>query len=267
MPHSTTHLHAQNPLSHSPSGDSYTGLGCFPLGRHTTSAETSDLVQTLRRLRERRMLQPISPSLFSDIKAQLAPLRAARGFWSRARDAQQAAAVGELLEGLESGARELTIYAFPDSTRLSSTAGQVWGLFERDGHTGRTVLYVSGKQRDVAGTVLHTFLSSRRCVRLQCFLAEYVLADQAGTLTEEWELPERLQWDVDMLGREELKELLERLETETTLEAPILVAKLRGYCEEQVEKRKEPVWWGGGRGGGGSGMVVEEDSRTKSTET
>lgn len=79
---------------------------------------------------------------------------------------------------------------------------------------------------------------------------DYRLADQAERLSEEWELPQRLQKDVEMLGREQLQELCERLVNEGKLEAPILLAKLAGLCEKVLEKGKEPVWWVEENGGG-----------------
>ncbi|KAF2680737.1 hypothetical protein K458DRAFT_392411 [Lentithecium fluviatile CBS 122367] len=112
-----------------------------------------------------------------------------------------------------------------------------------DPRTRTTYLYISAKSTDLAGTVLHTFLSSRRCSRTQCFLAEYVLADQARRLSEEWELPERLQIDIDVLDPNKLKQLLERLEMEGSLDAPVLFAKLRGYCEDVLERKGALVWW------------------------
>ena len=109
-----------------------------------------------------------------------------------------------------------------------------------DIRTHTTYLYISAKQHDLASTVLHTFMSSRRISRLQCFLAEYMLADQAERLTEDWELPERLQEDVEILGKDELQELRKQLADENGLEAPIFLPKLAGLCEELLEKEKEP---------------------------
>lgn len=82
-------------------------------------------------------------------------------------------------------------------------------------------------------------MSSRRCTRLQCFLAEYLLADQEKTLSKEWELPDRFQRDIDGLSSEDLAELLERLEQEVVSEAPELIAKLRVYCEDALDRKKQ----------------------------
>ncbi|KAL5413266.1 hypothetical protein PMIN03_003863 [Paraphaeosphaeria minitans] len=250
----------RNAISHSPSGDSYTGLGCFPLGHHTTPAETAALTQTARSLRESKALHQVSPATYDAITAQLAPLREAQSFWARhARDAHVAHAVRELLELLDAKSPALAVYVLPESPRLGSVAPVVWGLAEVDIDVdvagGKTYLYISGGQADLAGVVLHTFLSSRRVSRLQCFLAEYVLADQAGRLTADWALPARLQEELACLGREELRVLGGRLDGEGRLEAPVLLAKLAGLCEELVEKGEEPVLGGvGGRGGRGGGV-------------
>jgi hypothetical protein len=132
----------------------------------------------------------------------------------------------------------LNIYTYPDSALLDSSTPPIWGAFEHqlDDFARNTNLYISGQQKDLAGAILHTFLSSRRCARLQCFLAEYVLADTAGRLTEDWELPQRFQEDVLILTDDELKSFVSRLEQESTLGAPILMAKLRSLCESRLVK-------------------------------
>lgn len=78
---------------------------------------------------------------------------------------------------------------------------------------------------------------------MQCFLAEYELADLANSLSKEWGLPDRFQKDIDALCTENLAELLERLEQEPISDAPVLMAKLKVYCEEVLERKKEPGWW------------------------
>jgi hypothetical protein len=249
MPPSPTH--PLDALSNSDTGDSYTGLGCFPLGTHINHTDTSDLVSTLRHLRARRILHPIPATTLETVKAQLSPLQAAQSFWlQNAPDAPQTCVVHDLLEALthvqDGGSETLKLYIFPDSTRLSSIAPPTWGLYEIDADTHTTYLYISAKSTDLAGTVLHTFMSSRRCSRLQCFLAEYGLAEQTGGLSERWGLPGRLQGDVDLLGKVELGELLERFENEGSLEAGGLFAKLRGYCEEMLERKTGPIWWAEG---------------------
>lgn len=150
----------------------------------------------------------------------------------------------ELLSLLDTDSPQLRIYPFPDSARL--TAGKVtfWGLSELCLEERVTYLYISSQAGDFAATVLHTFLSSRRIFRLQCFLAEYVLADQVGGLSADWELPGRVQGDVEGLGGREVGALRERLDKEGRIEAPVLLAKLAGLCEEVGKRGREPVWWG-----------------------
>jgi hypothetical protein len=116
-----------------------------------------------------------------------------------------------------------------------------WGLFEFDDQSRKTVLYISNKTSDLSGTILHTFMTSRWCPRLQCFLAEYVLADHAKRLTGRWRLPARFQQDIDQLSMTQRKEFLERLENESKLAAPILLEKLRAYCEETTKADNEGV--------------------------
>ncbi|KAH7401637.1 hypothetical protein BKA66DRAFT_565254 [Pyrenochaeta sp. MPI-SDFR-AT-0127] len=190
------------------------------------------------------MLHLVSTEARQELEAHLAPLREEQNHWPRQpRNTPEAHAVQELLDDIDIRSERLQVYTFPDSTRLSSTAPQAWGIFELDTHTRTTYLYISTKSHDFTGTVLHTYMSSRRCTRMQCFLAEYELADLANSLSKEWGLPDRFQKDIDALCTENLAELLERLEQEPISDAPVLMAKLKVYCEEVLERKKEPGWW------------------------
>lgn len=264
-----------NPLSVSPTGETYTGHGCFPLGHHVNHEDISDLTQTLNHLRETKMLHPISADTISKIRAELTPLRDAQSFWSHARDAKQALAIRELLYALhldgrkesidtnENGDEEgvgkegvelrgLEIYTFPSAFLLSTSAPQIWGLHAfslpsaKHPTTASTILYLSLETASLSSTLLHTFLSSRQCSRAQCFLAEYVLADQSNALMDEWELPQRLRDDIQGLSLEELREWVERLGSDCgrggVLEAPVLIAKLREFSVEEVERRRPVIW-------------------------
>lgn len=248
-------LRPPNALSNAPTGTAYNALGCFPIGTNPSPERISTSTHALSSLRKSNTLQPISPSQYADLKASLAPLHKAQVFWARhERDAAQAHAVGELLSSLDGseGAQELDIYTFDESmiTTVSDDATStptppIWGLFERvtTPPNAKTIIYLSATTppSDLPGALLHTFLSSRGLSRLQCFLAEYVLADAAGQLTGTWGLPARLQRDVERLRREELRVLRERLDGEGRIEAPVLLAKLAGLCEELEEGGNDGV--------------------------
>lgn len=115
--------HSRNALSNSPSGESYIGLGCFPLGRHITHTDVSELVSTLHNLRSHKMLHPISTTSFQELEGHLVSLRAAQGIWPyQVRDSPQSHAIQESLDDVDIKSERLQVYTFPDSTRLSSTA-------------------------------------------------------------------------------------------------------------------------------------------------
>jgi hypothetical protein len=242
-----------NPISSSEAGDSQTGFGCFPLGKYIASSDFHDLVSALGNLRTRNMLSPLSHKAWTEMRQQLGPLEEAQAFWSRnRRDAWQAVAIHELMTTLfgkpehdaeeppsASSTHNLEIWHFPASKRLTSAQRQIWGLHEIDMAARTTHLYVSSVAvRFLPYIVLHTFLSSRQCNRTQCFLAEYVLADQANGLTDDWELPHRFQNDIDLLSLEELEAFMKRLYGQPNLESPVLQAKLAGYCEDRIERTK-----------------------------
>lgn len=232
-----------NPLSDSATGQSYTGLACFPLGHHLTYDDVSEIVHTLHHLRKSKIIQPMRDDSLEIIQSHLRRLQTAKSFWSHRRDAHQAKTIEELLRQLppdgEPDFDSLEIYQFPDSERPTIARVRVWGVYEFDAHTKKTILYISGKANNTASTVLHTFMTSRMCPRLQCFLAEYVSADQAGRLGGQWGLPARLQQDLDQLSGVERDQFVSRFEKESKLGAPILLEQLRAYCEELSEIGRE----------------------------
>lgn len=64
----STHTH---PISFSPRGHDYTGLGCFQLGLDCSLSDFTDLVHTQRHLRDLGMLEAVKPEVLLRIGDQL----------------------------------------------------------------------------------------------------------------------------------------------------------------------------------------------------
>lgn len=167
---------AQNPLSTSSTHECYTGLGCFPIGQHVSHTEVSELVKTLHHLHETKMLHLLPAARLEEVKSQLRPLYEAQGFWSSSRDAHQSHAIHEFLNLMfpttpPAEPHHLEIYVYPDSALLNSSGPSIWGVFEFqfDEFARNTILYVSGQPKDLAGVILHTFMSSRHSLDYSAF--------------------------------------------------------------------------------------------------
>jgi hypothetical protein len=117
-------------LVNSAADESYTELGYFPIGQHITYSDVSDLVETLHRSRQRKMLPTLPPTSVNEVKAQLVKA------WLRPiQEIPRKYAVRELFHDLELMSDRSTIYVFPDYARLSYAAPRVWDLFGCDSST------------------------------------------------------------------------------------------------------------------------------------
>lgn len=242
MPRPSPHVH--DSLSNSPAGESYMGLGCFPLGQHITHTDVSDLVSTLHHLRRRKLLPALPAASLIQVRDRLRPLYDSMIVLPKtAFAAVSASKLRDILEDLDTLCGRVAVFTFADSRRLSCTAPHVCGLFGFDVNTRATYLYISATSGDVASTILHTYMSSRKNSRLQCLLAEYILAEQTDTLTVQGGLPSRFEDEIDELSYEEIADFMERLEQERHPDALTLFAKLTEYCEIALERKKEQTWW------------------------
>jgi hypothetical protein len=225
-----------NPFSFSPRGYDYTGLGCFPIGLDCSSEDFEDQVETQRRLRDLKLLKPVEQKELRRIGEQLFALDESHSSW--ARTVHESQAVKELLCALTADNDDdhglLRVYMGLDSGFRTGSDAQFWGLYDVDPTSGFTDLFISGKARDLPGTILHTFMSSRNCTRAQCFMAENSLSKQTGSLTETWELPPRLLQDLEVLTPTESILFIQHLERSNCEECPILSAKVRSRCEYQL---------------------------------
>ncbi|KAH0537525.1 hypothetical protein FGG08_005700 [Glutinoglossum americanum] len=234
VPHVNT-----NPLSFSRRGADYTGLGCFPLGFDCSPNDFTDLVQSQRRLRELGLLDPVAPDELRRIGEQLHALHnnTRSSLADSPDDLQVIEELAELLcqvTGNDEDNNRLRVYVGLDSGFRNASDVQFWGLYDFDSQLGTVDIYISKKVRDLPGTILHSFMSSRNCTRSQCFMAEIALAKQTGCLTETFELAPRLLQDIEMLSPEEILVFLQHLSLSKCEESSNILAMLRSCCEYQL---------------------------------
>lgn len=202
------------PFSYSYRGEDYTGLGCFQLGLDASAEDFAELTEGQRRLKDLNLLDRVQPDKLKEFAEKI------KGLYDKDRQSWEyspydSQAVRDLVDQLCSATGTdddmLKVYTGMHSGFHHGTHHQYWGLHDVDPVTGSTEIYISLKTTDRAGTLLHTFLSSRQYTRSQCFMAEVSLAEQTESLHEKWQLPDRIVKDVEGLSSTELILLAQRL--------------------------------------------------------
>jgi glycosyltransferase involved in cell wall biosynthesis len=212
-------------LADSSKGDSFTGLGCFQLGHEPTFVEYSDLLESQRRLEGLGLLARVSDEQLAVAREEIAVLSGAQHLGSASL------AVSTLLDLLKKehhsgthGKVRMKVFYGLHSAFQTESGAQYTGLYDTrpDDETDITI-YLSKKAEDLASAILHTYLSSQRYSRSECFLAEEALAERNGRVNESRLFP-RLARDVELLSPTEGILLLDRLQA--SKQPTSLVAKI-----------------------------------------
>ena len=132
---------------------------------------------------------------------------------------------------VKSSEEALEVYIGLDTGfRTADAHSQFWGLYDGDHHLTR--LYISRNSKDLAGTILHTYMSSKRCMRASCFEAEYRLAESLNQIGEGSPLSPRMLQDIEMLTPTETLIFLQGIAIAGTSNP--LLTKIRQRCEYQL---------------------------------
>ncbi|KAK3342187.1 glycosyl transferase [Lasiosphaeria hispida] len=226
---------ASDALSTSTGGGEFTGLGCFQLGHEPTWAEFEDLRRGLRKLQDLNLLARVQDEDRAKAGSQL---RLLRDTSPQLLGSHAYQAVQELLDLLDTpsdeseAARRIHILSGLHSSFQTGSGVQYWGLYDVEPEGAGVTLYLSNKTEDRAATILHTFLSSKRCTRLDCFLAEQAMAEVNGGVENQWKLAPRLLRDVEKLTPSEALLLLERLHVSRHTSS--LLTKIRDCLEYEL---------------------------------
>jgi hypothetical protein len=220
-------------------GLNVTELGCFQLGLHCSSDEYADLVLQQSRLKDLDLLECLQPEELRKFGERLHDLYGAQSFWASTPEEPRAVKELSTLLATAKGDEDdgIRVYVGLDSgfrTTGTTRFCQFWGLYDYDTSTGVINIYISDKTKDRVGSILHTFMSSRECSRAQCFMAEIALAEKDDSLVGDWELPARLQRDIELLTPAETILFMQRLALPEVQEFPVLAARIRACCEYQL---------------------------------
>ena len=113
---------------------------------------------------------------------------------------------------------------------------QFWGIFDTEiDHLrtqGKVTMFISRDSKDLAGTILHTYLSCKGVVRTKCFEAEYALAEFLGQINDLFPLPARMLQDLELLSPVEALSLLQGLAISGSENA--FLRKIKQRCEYEL---------------------------------
>ncbi|PYI09575.1 glycosyl transferase [Aspergillus sclerotiicarbonarius CBS 121057] len=223
-------------FSTAPDGSSYTGLGCFQIGLDCTLKDVADLLESQRQVRDLDLLQRIQADELRQITEPLrALLKAQSSYPYLFSELQSIRDLVDLLTVCRGDENDrLRIYVGLHSGFRTRLGAQIWGLHNLDSSMGVLNIYLSGKTQDRTGTILHTYLANRGFSRSQCFLAEMALAAENQTLSQTWDLPQRMVDDVEQLTPAETLAWLRRLALSSRDDPLKMSAKLRACGEYQV---------------------------------
>lgn len=217
--------------------DSLDGLGCYQLGLEATPKAFSDLLQGQRNLQDLELLQRVPGEELRGYGEQIAALLSRQISYTITPATFQAASelVGFLRTSTDDENSRLQVYSGLHSGFQTGPEVQFWGFYDVDNRSGSVTIYLSNKTPDRAGTILHTFLSSRGRSRSECFMAELAMADQNDCLPEMWLLPLRVVHDVKQLSPAETLLFLRRLVlSKGGGDDSVFWARVRSLCEYQL---------------------------------
>lgn len=223
-----------DPLSTSSRGLDYCGLGCFPIGLHASQSDFDTVLRSQTRLLKLGLLKPVPKDELLSIGEGLQKLADSDGGLIRNWSVHERSIVHELATSLTADDEEkeqtVEVYIGLDTGFRSEGQYQFWGVF--DGDNDVTRLYISRNAKDLGGTILHTYLSSKRFQRSKCFEAEYALADSLAAISDSNPLPGRMLQDVEMLTPTEILVFLQAVAISGS--SDFLLSKIRQQCEYEL---------------------------------
>ncbi|KAK2612538.1 hypothetical protein QQS21_001476 [Conoideocrella luteorostrata] len=208
------------------------GLGCFQLGHEATFAEFADVCRTQSSISDLNLLVRLKTEELSKIRHQIEAI-------CESPDLSPAVlrAINDLLDLLLTADNDeharIKVLSGLHSGFQTDSGTQYWGVYDL-GHAESEclTLYLSNKAKDRAGTILHTFLSSRQFTRVDCLLAEQALADKIAAPDEPWLLSARIVQDIERLSPLEAILFLKRLQSSSTNSQ--FLNKIRSSLEHQL---------------------------------
>lgn len=201
-----------DPLCTSPTGKTYDGIGCFPLGVDVSLDDFEEIVSSQRNLKKLDLLDPIPSHVLSGFGHTLNEFIGS----SKTASSETLNSRGAILELantlLDSGdevSRGINVFLGLHSGFQRSPEKQFWAVHHLRSSSVIDV-YMSKDVQDLIGAVLHTFLSSKGFTRHQCFSTE-VAFDRWRDHLAESQATRRILQDVARLSPHECILLLQRI--------------------------------------------------------
>lgn len=229
-----------NPLGVSGKGDDFTGLGCFQLGHEASFQDFAAIRRSQQNLQDLSLLATVKADELAKARAEIEALRGAKELSPAASEA-----VRDLLDLLSSASsssssaavdaanQQLKVYSGLQSGFHVESGAVYYGMYDYERADQCLILYLSNKATDRAGTILHTYLSSRQITRTECFLVEQIMADRNGRLQQQpWKLAPRLVHDLQTLSPLEALLFMKRLAS--SRETSSLLTQVRVCLESQL---------------------------------
>jgi hypothetical protein len=219
-----------DPLSSSSQGVDYSGLGCFPLGMHAKKSDFDEILRSQTRLEKQHLLQKVDPKELQKMSQSIRHLASFLSLrWARSTDLD---IIRQLADSLSADESPVEVYLGLDTGfRTLDHTSQFWGVYDGDGDL-RTRLFISRNTKDLAGTILHTYMSSAHSERSRCFEAEYALGECLSQLNELAPLPPRMLQDIELLTPIETLSFLQTMAIAGSNSN--IIAKVRQRCEYQL---------------------------------
>jgi hypothetical protein len=224
-----------DPLSISPAGTNYSGLGCFPIGLQVTEDAFTEVVKSQRRLRRLGLLNQMPSSNVRDLAINVHQYLSTSTINNAAPHIRVMREFADLLgkaSDLDQLSDPIQIYTGIDSGLHAGGLIQFWSVYETDRRSGALVIYLSKNSQNVLSTILHTYLSSRGVSRYQCFLTELDFNKPGVGHGPMQKLPDRMRQDLALLSPTELLLFVQQFRFSKWDEGCPLLSAIKGSCYE-----------------------------------
>jgi hypothetical protein len=226
-----------NAISASPKGTSFDYLGCFPLGFNVTRKSFVDVVHAQQRLKDMNLLDEIKQPRLVEIGRRLQRFYEALGSHNTRLTTEWLAAVKELahdLSGINANSLcPIRAHIGLDSGFQIQPGNRFWAVYALDEDSTLNI-FLSRNVQDIAGTILHTFLSSRGCPRHECFQMEVIFSEWSRSLVQPHGLPPRILNDIALLSPAELLKFLQHLSLSPISGDAHLIHLIEAACQAHL---------------------------------
>ena len=194
------------------------------------------MVRTQQRLKDMNLLDEIKIPRLVEIGSRLQRFCETLGSQHAHQTTEWLAAMKELAQHLSglSSSTLCPIHAFIglDSGFQIQPGNRFWAVYALDEESSLNI-FLSRNVPDIAGAILHTFLSSRGCPRHECFRVEVIFSEWSNS-NQPHGLPPRILNDIALLSPAELLKFLQHLSVSPVCDDPRLVNKIEAACQAQL---------------------------------